>query len=68
MNVIHAVCLAVHWLAYSVLAMTVELAAVIALDPAVTFVGVLAAAVVLLAGTTYQPTFTNTRKTTGEPS
>lgn len=56
MNVLHAVCLAVHWLAYSVLAMAVELAAAVALDPAVAVLGVLAAAVVLLAGSTYQPT------------
>ncbi|MER6534371.1 hypothetical protein ABT215_11270 [Streptomyces sp900105755] len=55
MSVLHMVCLAVHWLAYSVLAMAVELAATVALDPRVAFLGAFAAAVVLLAGTTYQP-------------
>ena len=56
MTVLHAVCLAVHWLAYSVLAMTVELAAQLALDPAAAVLGIVAAAVVLLAGLTYAPT------------
>lgn len=56
MTVLHALCLAVHWLAYSVLAMTVELAAQVALEPAAAFLGILAAAVVLLAGLTYAPT------------
>lgn len=67
MSILHTVCLAVHWLAYSVLAMAVELAAEVALDPHLAFLGALGAAVVLLAGTTYQPTF-NSSKTTGEPS
>ena len=56
MTVLHVLLAAVYWLAYTSLAMAVEVAAMLAADPTAGVIGVLAAAVVLLAGLTYAPT------------
>ena len=55
MTLLHAVCLAIYWLAYSVLAAVIEVVSTLPATPVSSVLWVLAAAVVLLAGHTYAP-------------
>ena len=55
MTFLHLLLAAVRWLAYTSLAVAVEVASVLPADPGVSVAGVLTAALVLLAGLTYAP-------------